>query len=162
MAGSMGGGGRGKKGFQNNLNLVPFIDLFSTMIIFLLSTAVWDQLAALETQLGAGEASASSTKVPEEVKKVKSDLRVTVGQRTFELFNSGSVRRIPIEADGTFDVNAVADFFAGARNANPDKRDLVVKASDLAKYENIIWIMDQASARDFDEVVLVGETAKWE
>ncbi len=151
-----------KKGFQTNLNLVPFIDLFSTMIIFLLSTAVWDQLAALETQLGGGEVSKSSQPPPENIKKVKSDLRVSIGAKNIELFNAGKSQRISVNTDGTFDIEGVANFFAEARDKDPQKRDLVLKATDQAIYENIILVMDQASARDFDEVVVVGETAQWE
>ena len=42
-----GGGGRGKS--QNfDLNLVPFIDLLSVCITFLLATAVWTQIMSLQ------------------------------------------------------------------------------------------------------------------
>ena len=38
-------GGGGKKAIDFDINLVPFIDLMSAMISFLLITAVWTQVA---------------------------------------------------------------------------------------------------------------------
>lgn len=42
-----GGGGRGRSG-NFDLNLVPFIDLLSVCITFLLATAVWTQIMSLQ------------------------------------------------------------------------------------------------------------------
>jgi len=41
-----GGKGRGKS-VMASLNLVPFIDLLSTLIVFLIATAVWVELSSL-------------------------------------------------------------------------------------------------------------------
>src|SRR3954452_9681903 len=51
------GGGR-RKSVDGELNLVPYIDLLTCMVAFLLITAVWTQLARLEVQQkGQGESS---------------------------------------------------------------------------------------------------------
>jgi biopolymer transport protein ExbD len=42
------GGKSGKKSVNADLNLVPYIDLLTCMVAFLLITAVWSQLARLE------------------------------------------------------------------------------------------------------------------
>lgn len=50
-----GGGGDRKKPLNAELNLVPYIDLLTCMIAFLLITAVWTQLARLKIdQRGQG------------------------------------------------------------------------------------------------------------
>jgi biopolymer transport protein TolR len=41
-----------------DLNLVPFIDLFSALVAFLMLSAVWTQLTAIETDQSRGEPSA--------------------------------------------------------------------------------------------------------
>ena len=41
-------GGSGKKEATFDLNLVPFIDLMSVMITFLLITAVWTQVSMIK------------------------------------------------------------------------------------------------------------------
>src|SRR5437868_8092484 len=56
----------GKKPLDASLNLVPFIDLLSCCISFLLITAVWTQLARMDvSQKGQGAAGAESEKPPE-------------------------------------------------------------------------------------------------
>src|SRR5512143_3125467 len=40
----------GKKSVNSDLNLVPYIDLLTCMVAFLLITAVWTQLAQLHTK----------------------------------------------------------------------------------------------------------------
>lgn len=51
-----GGGGDRKKPLHADLNLVPYIDLLTCMVAFLLITAVWTQLARLEVrQKGQGQ-----------------------------------------------------------------------------------------------------------
>ena len=58
-----GGGGDRKKPLNAELNLVPYIDLLTCMVAFLLITAVWTQLAQLRIgQKGTGpDETASST-----------------------------------------------------------------------------------------------------
>src|SRR6184192_236292 len=48
-------GKAGKKPLDAAINLVPFIDLLSCCIAFLLITAVWSQVATLDVQTGGGE-----------------------------------------------------------------------------------------------------------
>ncbi|MBS1986235.1 MAG: biopolymer transporter ExbD [Bdellovibrionales bacterium] len=50
------GGGRRKKSLDAELNLVPFIDLLSMCICFLLMTAVWIQIGALQVKQTHGTA----------------------------------------------------------------------------------------------------------
>jgi biopolymer transport protein ExbD len=42
-----GGGGKGKRSLDSEINMVPFIDLLMVTIAFLLITAVWSQMARL-------------------------------------------------------------------------------------------------------------------
>src|SRR5687767_3766528 len=50
-----GGGRGGKRNLSADLNLVPFIDLMSTLITFLLATAVWVQQSSLEVEQAIGD-----------------------------------------------------------------------------------------------------------
>ena len=49
-------GAGGRKGVDYDLNLIPFIDLFSVLVSFLLITAVWTQIARInvENKVGTG------------------------------------------------------------------------------------------------------------
>lgn len=46
---STGSGASGRKSVDSEIPLVPFIDLLLCCVMFLLVTAVWNQLAAVET-----------------------------------------------------------------------------------------------------------------
>ena len=57
MSVSVDTGKSGKKSLNAELNLVPYIDLLTCMVAFLLITAVWTQLARLNaSQKGQGQA----------------------------------------------------------------------------------------------------------
>lgn len=51
-----------KKDLNTELNLTPFIDLLSTCVCFLLITAVWIEIGALEIKQSRGTEAADSTK----------------------------------------------------------------------------------------------------
>ena len=51
-----------KKDLNTELNLTPFIDLLSTCVCFLLITAVWIEIGALEIKQSTGTEAADSTK----------------------------------------------------------------------------------------------------
>ena len=57
---STGSGASGRKSVDSEIPLVPFIDLLLCCVMFLLVTAVWNQLAAVETS------TPSSTARPEQ------------------------------------------------------------------------------------------------
>jgi biopolymer transport protein ExbD len=44
----------GRKSLDAPINLVPYIDLMTTIITFLMMTAVWTRIAALEVQNASG------------------------------------------------------------------------------------------------------------
>src|SRR5919108_2907245 len=74
------GGKSSRKSLNAELNLVPYIDLLTCMVAFLLITAVWTQLARLSAQQkGQGQA---GEEVPPEM-QVK--IVVVVGQDGFNL-----------------------------------------------------------------------------
>ncbi len=56
------------------LNLVPFIDLLSSLVLFLLLTAVWIQVSALNSQIQKKGAAAAAKKVDEQL-----SIRLTPG-----------------------------------------------------------------------------------
>src|SRR5258705_6345863 len=46
---NVGGGHGGKKAVDSEIPLIPFIDLLLCCVMFLLVTAVWNQLASIDT-----------------------------------------------------------------------------------------------------------------
>lgn len=150
MAGGVG------KGKGNNLNLVPFVDLFSTLIIFLITTAVWDELAAVKMNMGVQDKPAKTVvKNKEDVKKIKSDLKVTIREDMYEIFDQGHTSRFPKNGD-QWDFTPLEQFFAEARGKYPDKKDMVIMSGDKVAYEDLIAVMDRSLAQDFRELIVTG------
>lgn len=85
-----GNGGRGRRKDVNaDLLLVPYIDLLTCMVAFLLITAVWTQLARLEVaQKGQGEVSGDEK--PEQTK-----LAVLVHQDGFAIVIDREQHAVP-------------------------------------------------------------------
>lgn len=78
------GGARGKKSLDLEIPLVPFIDLLCSLIVFLLMTAVWTQIARLELKQGnAAPPDPNQTPPPEKEKTV--DLRLELHEKGFTL-----------------------------------------------------------------------------
>lgn len=153
------GGARGKRRkFQDNLNLVPFVDLFSTMIIFLLSVAVWDQLAAVPMSVASSSQGARAIETPQD-KKVRGDLKATIGKDFVELFDRGQIKRLVIDGR-VFNPTELISFVENARKAFPEKSDVVIEATDGARYEHLIQVMDAFLAQEFSELVVLGNNER--
>lgn len=141
----------GKKPLDAQLNLVPFIDLLSCCISFLLITAVWTQLARMDVQQkGESSAGASDEKPPENV--VQLTLFVDKDGYTFHK-STGEDTAIPKKGD-EYDYVKLADVLKDAKTAYPDKNDIQVKSDDDVIYNNIIHTMDVILSAKFPDVSL--------
>lgn len=77
MAGISAGGGNSKSDKLNTeLSLVPFIDLLSTLVLFLLLSAVWIQMGSLPTSVQSSGVSKTS-----DVDTAKISVSVEAGPR---------------------------------------------------------------------------------
>ncbi|MBW2552194.1 MAG: biopolymer transporter ExbD [Deltaproteobacteria bacterium] len=127
-----GGGSSGKKAVNQEIPLIPFIDLLLCCVMFLLATAVWNQLAAINAnQQVPGQASTEDA--PPEDEKVKLILQVR---------NSGYV--LGSSAGESIDISkrVVAD-------QKELRDDLIVAPEDGVRYEDVVRAMDIATAAGF-------------
>jgi biopolymer transport protein ExbD len=141
----------GKKPLDAAINLVPFIDLLSCCISFLLITAVWTQLARMDvTQKGQGAAGSTDEKPPEPT--VNLTLYIDKDGYTFAK-SSGESTPIPLKGDD-YDYVKLADILKDAKTAYPDKNDIAVKADDSVLYNKIIHTMDIVLSSKFPDIGL--------
>jgi biopolymer transport protein ExbD len=141
----------GKKPLDAAINLVPFIDLLSCCISFLLITAVWTQLARMDvSQKGQGAAGATDEKPPEPT--VTLTLFVNTDGYQFAK-STGETTDIPNKGDD-YDYSKLADVLKDAKTAYPDKNDIQVKADDKVIYNKIIHTMDIMVSAKFPDLSL--------
>jgi biopolymer transport protein ExbD len=148
MAVSIDSEGRGRrKSVSAELLLVPYIDLLTCMIAFLLITAVWTQLARLKVeQKGQGE---SSTGDPPQTK-----IAVLVHQDGFAILVNQQQHPLPHQR-GDFDYDALTTELKRLKESFPDKTDLQVLSEDPIKFDTLIKTMDAAMASGFPDISLL-------
>jgi biopolymer transport protein TolR len=143
------GGGSGKKPLNAELNLVPYIDLLTCMVAFLLITAVWSQMARLNaSQKGQGQAGEETP--PEQVVNIV----VVVNQDGYNLVVGQD--QVPIAKKGDqYDVEKLGAELKKVKDAHPDKNDVKVASEDQIKFETLVRTMDTVLSARFPDISLI-------
>lgn len=127
---------------NTELNLVPFIDLMSVLITFLLVTAVWSQVSMI--QIGSsiyGKKTDSSDPNPTPPPMADIPLRLDVKDFGFRLVVGKDQFRFPKASEG-YDVEGLLERLRQVKETYPEKSDAVVTVDDDLAYENLILGMD--------------------
>jgi biopolymer transport protein ExbD len=130
----------GKKELNAELNLVPFIDLLSCCIAFLLITAVWTQISALNV--------ASSGGPPDEKQKAETtiDVKLLLTEKGYSLTMAGAAVEIPKVAgkDGAqvFDRKTLDDKLKTLKATLPDQTAITVQPEDAVAYDDLVNTVD--------------------
>jgi len=143
-----GGGGDRKKRLDAELNLVPYIDLLTCMVAFLLITAVWTQLARLKIdQRGQGTSEESE---PTD----KRQIAVVVHDDGFNVIVGDDQKPLPRKA-GALDYATLAVELTAVKRAYPDRTDIKVISADGILFDSIVRTMDATMSAGFPDVSLL-------
>lgn len=133
-----------------DVNIVPFIDLMSVLIIFLLITAVWSQVSMI--QIGSsiyGKKSEQEQVKPPPRAEIPFRLdvkpfgyRIVVGRQTSTI---NKVNNLYDNAKLLGELKKIKELY-------PDKVDAVVTMADELPYENLIGGMDALLTAGFPEI----------
>ena len=149
-----GGGGR-KTSLE--VNLVPFIDLMSVLITFLLISAVWTQVSMIKigsSIYGKKSESSSSKVIPPDVDVV---LKVDVRANGYVLTIAKQTISIPLKRNGDYDDETLIDQLGRAKQQYPNKIDGAIAVADELPYERLIRGMDAYLKAGFPNIsVLTG------
>jgi biopolymer transport protein ExbD len=145
------GGKGGKKPVDSELNLVPYIDLLTCMVTFLLITAVWTQLARIDvTQKGQAQSAEQTDEKPPETRLV-----VVVNEDGFLIAGGAAGDQKPIKKkEGKYDYDTLAAILKEVKKTYPDKRDVHIASDDGIQYQFIIQTMDTALTAQFPDIAL--------
>ncbi len=139
----------GKRSLTASLNLVPYIDLLTCMVAFLLITAVWTQLAQLSISQrqrgpdGTQDATPPATKIS-----------VVVGPEGINLVVNQDREIVP-NRDGEPDLGALGALLKKAKGLYPDKDDVQIASEDSVVFDRLTGVMDTTIAAGFPTVSLV-------
>ena len=142
-----------KKNIAVELNLVPFIDLMSVCIIFLLITAVWTQVSMIQlgSSLYAKRTDATPLKSPHPLSEIL--FRVSVLETGFEMVIGQERVTIPMK-NNQYNGDALLRQVKKVKELYPEKLNVVVASRDKVKYEHLVTAMDVLLLGGFPEIVI--------
>jgi len=145
------GGKGGRKSVDSELNLVPYIDLLTCMVVFLLMTAVWTQLARIDvTQKGQAQSAEQTDEKPPETRLV-----VVINEDGFLIAGGAAGDQKPIKKkEGKYDYDTLSAILKEVKKTYPDKRDVHIASDDGIQYEFVIQTMDTALTAQFPDIAL--------
>lgn len=132
-----------KKHLDFELNLIPFIDLLSTCICFLLITAVWMQIGSMNVkQAVGGQPAAETAKKPLAWVYMETDGSVTVDVKDSSLIPANLAKTRLNGVQGKLDIESVNKLAAALRDVEPGLRTALIQPKSQTNYEDIIDLMD--------------------
>ncbi len=137
-----GGGG------EYELNLTSYIDLMSTLIVFLLMTAVWNQISVLSSDTGG--TTASDTPSPPS-NKPKVSLSVTILKDQMEMTENSSSVKIPHQGDD-LDTMRMVGILNQWKQKYPEKNDVTLNTENSVSYKMLIRAFDTLVGNNFPDV----------
>ena len=152
------GGLRGSRQVNVELNLVPFIDLMSTCISFLLITAVWTQVSMI--QIGSSiYGKKTDTGQVDEPKREQINLKVDVTHSGYVINLGRQAFSIP-RANGDYDQTGLLSELKDIKEKYPDKTDAIITLLDDIKYDELIKGMDSLMIAGFPEIAIATQGAQ--
>jgi biopolymer transport protein ExbD len=127
------GSGGGKKAVDSEIPLVPFIDLLLCCIMFLLVTAVWNQLARIDVSQRQGPAPTVTDPPPE-----TPELSVEVREAGYVLGGPAGERVEIPRAGERYDLVALRARLADYRRLAPNLHEARLISDDDIDYSDVI------------------------
>ena len=140
----------GKKALDAELNLVPFIDLLSCCISFLLITAVWTQIAGLQV--------ASSGGPPDQQKQESTiDVKLLLTEKGYSLTMAGAQIDIPkVNQNGAqaYDRKTLDEKLKTLKASLPDQSAITVQPEDAVAYSDLVETVDTCMGEQLRNVTV--------
>ena len=155
MAGG-GGGGGGKRSANAELNLVPYIDLLSTLICFLLITAVWQNVTVISTNSNITPPSDPNTfnpNPPPKPDKEKVEISVKITQKNLEFTANKIVTNVPYITTG-LDREFFRNVLQKAKLEFPDIKEIIINSDTGVAYKYLVQTMDILADEKYNEVAI--------
>ena len=146
-----GSAGKGRKKHMNfELNLVPFIDVLSTCICFLLVTAVFINLGAFHVSQAVG-----SNKTDEKPKGTVTASLGGQGDLRFEVKDVKGVKNSTTTIGGSggrINFARSAEWIKSFASHNADVKTVLLMPNPHSKYDDLIQLMAQFKQASMDQI----------
>jgi biopolymer transport protein TolR len=141
--------GRGRNSTVD-VNIVPFIDLMSVLVIFLLITAVWSQVSII--QLGSSiYGKKNSEQSAEPPPRAEIPFRIDVRPDGHKIVIGRQDILVP-KLQGEYNLPRLLNELKTIKNLYPDKEDAIITMNDEIEYVNLVTTMDMTLQSGFPQV----------
>lgn len=149
-----GGKGRGK-GQNVDLNLVPFIDLLSCLIAFLMITAVWSQIASLDVEQSISNTPPDEqTPPPDPPPPPPLTVHIeATGHWVGRKVEEGIM--VPKLGDN-FDYVKLEELMVKDHETYPTEDMIVINTDDGVVYEEMIKVLDMSRRIGYPKTLMAG------
>lgn len=150
----VGGSKKGKrKNLNFDLNLVPFIDVLSTCICFLLVTAVFINLGSFHVNQAVGTEKSSN-------EKPKGSVTVSLGDsgdirfqvKDVKGISSGEAMTTVRGTNGQVDFKQTEGWIKGFVSRYAEVKTVLIMPNPRSKYNDLIQLMAQFKASQMDQI----------
>ena len=139
-------------------NIVPFIDLMSVLIIFLLITAVWTQVSMI--QIGSSiYGQRSEDQEVEPPPRAEVPFRLDIFEGGYQIIVGQRKTTVP-KIDNEYDTKTLVAELKSVKEIYPEKNDAVVTMVDSLPYLALIGGMDSLLSAGFPEVSIATAGAR--
>jgi len=129
--------GKGKKALNVELNLVPFIDLMTVCVTFLLLTAVWTQTTRINI-----DQSVAKPQNKQEQKEPPKRLTIMVDKTGYTIkWSDERPDSIP-KVDGKFNEPGLKARLKELKEKVPKDQKVVIAPEDAVAYNDMVQVMD--------------------
>jgi len=150
--------GKGGKSANVELNLVPIIDLMSVLIVFLLITAVWNQISMIQLGTSVYGKKTNDQEI-EPPKSLEIALRLDVQQNGYVVVIGNTTTPIP-KVEAEYDRERLKEELAKIKERYPEKEDIFLTIDDDLEYEAMVLGMDIAIGEGFPNIAVTTGEAK--
>jgi biopolymer transport protein ExbD len=158
MAYPVSGRRRTKLKVDQELELVPFIDVMAVLLTFLLMTAVILQTAIIEINLPSA-AGTGTTDMTQEEKKQQLNLTIIITDQGFIVGGSGAILPPIPKQGGEYDWEGLKEQLMRIKEQFPGQSSVIIAAEQQIIYDDIIKAMDACLASGLPEIALAPKIA---
>lgn len=139
---------------ENDVNIIPVMNIFLLLIPFLLLTAVFVHIAVIDLSLPSlnkGEGG----QIQEQPKNLILVI-LAIKETGFQLKSLGFTFDPLEQANGQYNYRQLAEQLKQIKNQHPYAEDIIISPEAKVKYDVIIKVMDQCRETGFPNVSLSG------
>ncbi|MGQ9705801.1 MAG: ExbD/TolR family protein [bacterium] len=146
-----------KHAIDEELELVPFIDMFAVLLTFLLITATILQTAIIELSLPTAAGTGTGTSKTEESVPQPLTLSIIITDKGLTIGGSGAILPMISKKGGNYDFVELSKQLTKIKEKFPAQTQVIIVCEPEILYDSIIKTMDCCLEAGFPEIALSGQ-----